>query len=207
MSKEEEKTPYHHGDLRNSLITAGEKVLRADGVSGLSLREVAKAAGVSHSAPYRHFKDKNTLLQAIAAIGFNRLEESQKNAANKHLDDPRAAMLAGGEAYVELAVSNPETTQLMFAGVIDKTEHLDPDYVESGSRAFAALLALVEMGIKKNIYKSTNNMEIALTVWASMHGLSMLFNSGDLSPVIVNKKSAVKMARTVCELMMSGLEK
>ena len=67
--------PYHHGDLRRSLIQAGSKLIEEKGLAGLSLREVARVAGVSHTAPYRHFQDKADLLAAIAQVGFEQLTD------------------------------------------------------------------------------------------------------------------------------------
>jgi AcrR family transcriptional regulator len=98
--------PYHHGDLRAALIESGTKLLRERGAAALSLREVAKAAGVSHAAPYRHFEDKAQLLAAIAAAGFERLRAAMQKAAADHPEDPRSQLIAAGEAYV---ISRPST--------------------------------------------------------------------------------------------------
>ena len=79
---------YHHGDLRRSLIEAAEILLEARGAAGLSLRAVAKRAGVSHAAPYRHFHDKAALLDAIAQTGFERLSERVREAWERNPGDP-----------------------------------------------------------------------------------------------------------------------
>src|SRR5215212_4914161 len=71
---------YHHGDLRNALIRAGQELLAQEGIAGLDMRKVARAAGVSHAAPYRHFADKQALLAAIAEDGFYQLAEGMDAA-------------------------------------------------------------------------------------------------------------------------------
>ena len=106
---------YHHGDLRNALLEAGEQLLVERGAAALSLREVAKLAGVSHAAPYRHFRDKAALLQALAASGFERLQVDIKAAAARIAHDPELKLVEAGVAYVRLAVRNPALMQLMFA--------------------------------------------------------------------------------------------
>lgn len=197
---------YHHGDLRNSLLTAAEKVLRKKGAE-LSLREVAKAAGVSHTAPYRHFKDKTALLQALAAIGYQRLADAVRAAKDVNLEQPVEAMLATGQAYVELAVNNPEMTQLMFGGVLEVEEVTEDELVECSGDAFNALLEVVDLGLESNIYQSNDRMEIALANWSIVHGLSMLVTGGQLSSHATSEKAIQGLTRTVGEMLMNGLKK
>ncbi len=91
--------PYHHGDLRQALIEAAQELLTKDQNDGFSLREVAAHAGVSHNAPYNHFADKRELLTAVAANGFEALRE-RLLAATTHIDNPEAALILTGVAYV-----------------------------------------------------------------------------------------------------------
>ena len=83
------KTSYHHGDLRRALIDAAIPVLREKGVVGLSLRELAGELGVSHGAPYRHFRNKSELLEGIAIVGYRELAEICSSSRQKHPRDPR----------------------------------------------------------------------------------------------------------------------
>src|SRR4051812_42489306 len=101
-------TTYHHGDLPPALLKAAGKILEKEGLAGLSLRELARRAGVSHSAPYRHFPDRDALLAALATEGFAQL--GQHLAA--HAGQESAA------AYVRFALDNPQRFRLMFAGQI-----------------------------------------------------------------------------------------
>src|SRR5256885_14536758 len=96
-----QRDTYHHGDLRNALIDVALTQIAVEGARALSLREVARAAGVSHTASYRHFPNKESLLAAIAEQGFVMLGDAVGAAVQAHPDDPLAALQASGVAYVE----------------------------------------------------------------------------------------------------------
>jgi AcrR family transcriptional regulator len=197
--------PYHHGDLRAALIDAGTKLLRERGAAGLSLREVAKAAGVSHAAPYRHFEDKGQLLAAIAAAGFERLRAGMAKAAADHPDDPRAQLIAAGEAYVELAAKHPETMHLMFGGMIEPGK-LRGALGEKGPGAFGDLVAIIESGQRAGIFARGETIELALASWSIAHGLGMLLAGGQLGPGKKRTPSELKaLASRVIALGVGGL--
>ncbi len=107
--------PYHHGDLRRALISAGIELLGEGGASALDLRKVARKAGVSHTAPYRHFEDKRALVAAIAEEGFGRLTERLKNAVSGVA--PGLQLLALTRAYVDFALTEPALMREMFSGL------------------------------------------------------------------------------------------
>src|SRR5262245_45231593 len=110
------KRAYHHGDLRKVLIETALAHIARDGARALSLREVARSAGVSHTASYRHFPAKESLLAAIAEQGFRRLSDAMRAAIVGHAD-PATALQASGIAYVEFGVHYPEHLQVMFGGL------------------------------------------------------------------------------------------
>ena len=108
-------TSYHHGDLRDALLRSARTILETQGLAALSLRGVARAAGVSPAAPYHHFPDKQTLLNAVAAEGFDALTSAmEKRMATK--TGLNARVDASGVGYVTLAVENPALFRLMFGG-------------------------------------------------------------------------------------------
>jgi AcrR family transcriptional regulator len=109
---------YHHGDLRNALIGQALAQIASEGARALCLREVARRAGVSHTASYRHFPNKECLLAAIAEQGFAMLSDAMGAALRAHPDDPLAALQASGVAYVEFGVQYPDHLQIMFGGLI-----------------------------------------------------------------------------------------
>lgn len=113
VRKAEEPRPYHHGDLRRGLIEAAERIMEREGVNALSLRAVAREAGVSAAAPYHHFKDKDELLAAVAHQGFEMMAE-QMNKAAEAVEDPFRKVNAIGVAYVCFARDNPALYHLMY---------------------------------------------------------------------------------------------
>ncbi len=154
------KQPYHHGALRPALLQAAELILAAEGLEGLSLRAVARAAGVSHAAPAHHFGDLRGLLTALAAIGFRRFAGSLAEAAGSATDPLRAI----GRAYVRYARTQPALFLLMFHnGVLDGD---DAEFQAATAEAFAAL-ADVSQGR-------------ALASWCLVHGFAMLLLDGRL---------------------------
>jgi AcrR family transcriptional regulator len=111
--------PFHHGNLRAVLLDQALVVLRERGLDALSLRELAREAGVSHAAPRKHFADREALLDAIAERGFVRLAKQLREAAAKQPDDFKCALQAAASAYVEFAVAEPALLDLMFAAKVD----------------------------------------------------------------------------------------
>ena len=144
-------TTYHHGDLRAALLQAAGKVLEKEGLGELSLRELARRAGVSHNAPYRHFPDRDRLLAALAAEGFEMLGDALEKR-------PRREM---GEAYVEFALAHPQRFRLMFAGHL---EHADPRAYDALVKSFADL--------------GDDAQYAAAAAWGLVHGLSHLLLDG-----------------------------
>lgn len=108
-----EPRPYHHGDLQRALVEAGRRLLERDGVANLSLRAVAREAGVSAAAPYHHFKDRAALLSAIAHEGNVALHAAMREAVDDS-EPGKPRIVAVGVAYVSFAVANPALYRLMF---------------------------------------------------------------------------------------------
>ena len=198
--------PYHHGDLRNALIEAGVRLIGEKGPGGFSLREAARAAGVSHTAPYRHFADRQALLEAVAADGFLALAEAMEKAAADNPGDPVTQLRQAGRSYIVLAVRNPEKTMLMFGGVVDFSDCGD-ELRDAGRRAFEGLYNIVENGRRAGIYGERDSMTLSLSVWSHVHGLSMLYTGGQLGPSteIPDEKGLLEMAEAIGEILWNGL--
>jgi AcrR family transcriptional regulator len=165
------KKTYHHGDLRSALVEAGLALLEARTADDLSLREVARAVGVSATAVYRHFPDKGALMGALAEAGLARLAVDQ-HAASDAAGGGLAGFSATGAAYVRFALANPALFRLIFAnpapsGHLDGKEDDAMDFL----RANAALLAAGKGG---------DAQVIALQAWAIAHGLAMLMLDGQV---------------------------
>src|ERR1700687_957438 len=125
--------PYHHGNLKQALLAAAVKVLGKKGPRAFTLREVARQAKVSHTAPYRHFRDKDELLAAVAAQGFDRLADAMIAAATPARNALEALELSG-RGYVQFALDWPEHFSAMFDQPRDLSNY--PDFAASGRRAF-----------------------------------------------------------------------
>jgi AcrR family transcriptional regulator len=169
---------YHHGDLRNVLIDTGSKLLEKEGAEKLSLRDLAREAGVSHTAPYRHFEDKQELLQALARKGFEELAQGMMTAGKSH-KDPIKQLHAAGTAYIKLAIEHPERTRLMFGGMLDP-DCFPQDFVEIATNAFAGLVVILEGGQKAGVFVPGDPELLALSAWSLVHGFSMLFTGKQL---------------------------
>jgi AcrR family transcriptional regulator len=170
------KPSYHHGDLRSALVDAGLAILAEGGdPAGLSLREAARRAGVSAMAPYRHFADKDALLAAIAAIGFERLAEAQRVA--DAAPSPAAAMKAQGVAYVAFALDNPALFRLMFGSARPSMGH---EVLAAAAQSSFDLLVSRVLSLSPPAGVKGCDMDRVLAHWSLVHGLAMLAVDGQL---------------------------
>lgn len=195
---------YHHGNLRQALIEAGREVLIAKGISGLSLRETAKNAGVSHTAPYRHFKDKDALLAAIAESGFENLADKLENAVVNHPDDPKTQLVEACVAYMKLAITHLEMHQLLFGSVLND-EVVSETMPEKKQLVYKVLFKIIENGQKKNIYKKVDTVELTVSAWSMLHGYTMLLTTGQLKEAAISLMQIEKLARSVAIHLIDGL--
>jgi len=185
-------------------VTA-ERLLEQDGLADLSLRNVARVAGVSHTAPYRHFRDKTGLFSALAQVGFKRLAEGMHAARSRNPRDPVMQLREAGLTYVTLAVDHPELTNLMFGGILKADQ--DPELQTACDDAFGALMFIVENGQKAGIYKDRETNDLALTAWAAVHGLAMLIIGGKLTEATKLEIPLENLTDTVGELLLFGMLK
>lgn len=162
------KRNYHHGDLRQALVEAGLALLEMRAADALSLREVARAVGVSATAVYRHFPDKDALLDALAAEGLEKLADAQRGAAER-AGGGQAGFAATGVAYVRFALANPALFRMIFGakashGLLDVPAHGLPD----------ALTFLRENAAAVAVETGTDSRVEAIRAWSLVHGLALL---------------------------------
>jgi AcrR family transcriptional regulator len=161
--------PYHHGDLRRALIDAARRLLESEGPTALSLRAVAREAGVSPAAPYHHFKDKGELLGAVAHEGWDMLNEQMAEArrAATSIQDKLTNL---GVAYVRFAQNNPALYRVMYDSSRDKDELPDHAHMENDSAYCQVRDTFVEAGADVN---DTVNLELATNAaWCAAHGMA-----------------------------------
>lgn len=176
------KDSYHHGDLRAALIKAGEAVLAETGVTGFSLRAVAKRVGVSHSAPAHHFGDAKGLLDALATEGFRRFLAAMKaRQAAETSGDARQQLIASGLGYLDFAISSPALFRLMF--VIDKPEPKSSDLAAAAEASFIHLADGVARLRGVSPFEAPAAMTDVMAIWSMVHGFAELYISGRIGPL------------------------
>ena len=177
---------YHHGDLKNALIKAGIKILAKEGVGGLSLRKVAKKAGVSHSAPYAHFPDKQSLIAAISTEGFKQLYSELDAAISPYANDPKQQLTEGVWAYVQFAMNNTDTFNIMFSGVLEKEKEY-PSFVEISRKTFDRVVDVVQACQQAGVLHSAPPELMAVSVWGQLHGIVSLMLEGQISHTVLDR--------------------
>jgi len=181
-------TTYHHGDLKNALVKAGVEILTREGLGGLSLRKVAKQAGVSHAAPYSHFADKQALIAAISTEGFKQLYSQIKSVLEEHRGDAETLLLETAWAYVQFALNAPDRFKLMFSSVLEKEKEY-AEFVEISQENFVQLVEIVEICQGAGILKHGASEVVAVSVWSTVHGFTSLLLEGQISHTVLEKAS------------------
>lgn len=189
---------YHHGDLENALIKAGVEILSREGIEGLSLRKVAKRAGVSHSAPYAHFKDRQSLIAAISTEGFKQLYAELDAAVLVHAGDPKQQLVEGAWAYVQFAMNNTDTFKIMFSGVLEKEKEY-PSFVEISRRTFERVVDIVRACQAAGVLRSAPPELVAVSVWGQIHGVISLAFEGQISHTVLDRF-------TLRDIVLFGIE-
>lgn len=194
---------YHHGDLRNALLAAALALVRRHGPGAVTLRDVAKRAGVSEAAPYHHFESKSHLLLEVAAQGFAALGERLISAAATGAT-AHDRLVAMGAAYVQFALDEPGYFRLLFgAHVVELVAHPAAAPTKQAGRAAAELLrqGVVELVAETGCRLPARDLERVL--WSQIHGLAWLVLEQELRPE-PSAEESVALARCAIELVLAG---
>ena len=173
------ETPYHHGALHDGLLQAAERVLERDGLAGLTLRAVAREAGVSHAAPTHHFGDLTGLLSELAAIGF-RMFNVAMVAARDSETLPMMKALANAKAYVAYAQAHPGMYSLMFRN--ERIDMTRPSLHEAASAAFQGLANSAGASGAETL--SLDQAAVIARNWSLVHGFTVLLLDGRLKDIL-----------------------
>lgn len=185
--KTKQEDRYHHGDLRTSLIKSAEEILREKGVLGFSLREAARRTGVSPAAPAHHFGDARGLLTAVAARGFQGLEQQLSSAIEGAPEGRR--LQAIGRAYLDFACNNAALFSMMWMG--DLVDPDDSEYLSAGRSAFNVFeRAATGLDVAPATAPRTPSAAL-IGAWAMMHGLARLKLDGALTTVPTSVENEV----------------
>lgn len=194
------KKSYHHGDLREALLGAATDLIAEGGVENLSIRKLADRAGVSRTAPYHHFKDKNALLCAIAEQGFHK-QDALVTAVSSGADGLAPVELFEQYVltYIRFADEERETYDLMYGREIWKTGDPTESLQQVSRNSFKVWLDWVEALQQKRIFNpELSALRVAQSSWAALHGLCRLFNDG----VYVNREDLQEIAKTTVQLLI-----
>lgn len=171
---------YHHGNLREALITAALELISQKGPAGVTFADAARAAGVSPAAPYRHFRDRDALLADVARRGFDEFADALAHGWDGGKPTPRAAFERVGRAYLDFAKKEPAFFSAMFELGISVADYAEVR--EAGDRAFAVLREACE-ALAATMPKDRRppSLMMALHIWSLSHGIAALFGRGDAS--------------------------
>ncbi|XWN31114.1 MAG: TetR/AcrR family transcriptional regulator [Devosia sp.] len=165
------RRPYHHGDLRAHLLRVVRELVETNGPDGFSLAEAARRAGVSTAAPYKHFSDRNDLLNGLVADGMDRLRERMEVERDKHPQASLEAVSGVGKAYVEFAREEPGVFRLMFG--LTEGQASEPLLAKKGEATFGVVLNAVADCIERTPDDPAVS-RCARILWAFVHGLAFL---------------------------------
>ncbi len=196
---------YHHGDLRHALLAAALEVIEDRGPRDLSLREVARRAGVSTAAPYRHFSSRDALLVALAEQGFRALGDRLR-AAVAPLTDPLERLGAAGVAFVGFAADHPAHYAVMSSpALLGPTT--DPDLAAVSEATLSILLDAIGDGQRAGLVRDGDPRRLALVAWSGVHGLASLIGSGQLDVLGLDEAEVEPLARYVTDVLLAGLRR
>ena len=195
--------PYHHGDLRNALIQAGLEILSEGGSQELDLRKVARRAGVSHAAPYRHFADKQALIAAINEEGFHLLSERIRSSLCEVSDEPVEQLLGVALAYVRFAQENPWLMREMFSGITIERETFESLHAASKS-VYQLYAEVIRSGQERGKIVDGEPTALAGVLWSVLHGLAMLIIENQMRPYADGPEGTERVTRYTIEVLYGG---
>ncbi len=207
--------PYHHGQLRQALLDAALQLITQHGIDSLTLREVARQAGVSHAAPYHHFADKSTLVEAVAVESFHAFATALREAptpsgtALEHL-------IALGRAYVRFAVEHSASFRLMYRPELRRSpfpegqEHpATSSVIDEAALEGYQILANCIIACQSAGYIPAGDLKpLTLTAWSTVHGLAVLLLDGSLGNLTrggLSVEEADNLAESVIQRLLHGL--
>jgi len=198
----EKKRAYHHGDLARALTEAATTLVEERGPDGLTLREVAAAVGVTHTAAYRHFEDKTALLASIADAGFRELAARLDAAVAIAAGDAIERLRAFGEAYVAFAMDHPAQYGVMFGPRLNESGRF-PALEESIGAVVMALVREIDAGQKAGVVRAGRKRDVGMSIWVFSHGYCELVHRRRVK--VKNRAVAIEYFHTLYAPLLAGL--
>ena len=198
------KNQYHHGDLRSSLLDTAALIMQQHGETALSMRRLAQEVGVSRTAPYHHFKDKDDLLCAIAEEGFRRWQEELQLGSDENIWQASEASIEEFiTAYINFATRNSAYYDLMFAGKIWRSGALTETLKREAYQAFKRYVAIVRNWQEDQLVSSAvNPLRYTQVSWSALHGMSRLLIDG----IYIDNDAIGQMHKTAAAMFWHQLK-
>lgn len=193
---------YHHGDLRAALLTEAAAMIAEGGVASVTMRAIGERLGVSRAAPYRHFPDKDALLVAVAAVGFEQLRAHLQTVRGETPGSGLERLRRMGEAYVRFALENRAYYRLMY-GKEALTREDYPELLEAGVALFEELVSAIRAQQRRGTIKRQDPRVQAYVAWSAVHGLASLVIEGH----ILAYDDIDKLIRQTTRTLLDGLKK
>jgi AcrR family transcriptional regulator len=204
-AKRAKRAAYHHGDLRQELILATEKIILERGVDGFTLREAARRAGVSPAAPAHHFRDAKGLLTEVALLGFREFGQALDAADRAGGTDPSRRLQELAGAYVRFALTQPARFQLMFRQ--DKHDATNEEFARAANYAYSVLERAIHAatGTPEQQSLSPAGYGLLLASWSIVHGFAHLALGGELRNPDGTPGSDDAILKTLLPMMLQHL--
>ena len=178
-----EKSSYHHGDLRSALLAAALDIIGELGPQQLTIREVARRAGVSHTAPYRHFADKDQLILAVAEQGFELMRQTMTDKKAAAPQDEINQFAASGQAYIDFALQHPAHYRIMYSGnLLSSTGQQSLQHTSSDT--FKEMVSDMKTCQELNILRPGDPAQQALAILSTVHGFVTLVNDNRVNALL-----------------------
>lgn len=194
------KRNYHHGNLKSVLLDTAMGLLEEQAIEDISMKQLSELVGVSHNAPYRHFKNKKALEASMAERGFNMLTEQLQQAGSNQDQALIARFSDMGKAYIDFGLKNPDLYRLMY-GNTDLSPKSFPELTLAIQDTRKQLLDMIARCQEEGVIKKGKKRLQAMTVWASVHGLTMLMIDGQLPT-----KELDEMLEVSTQTLLNGLQ-
>ncbi|WP_101758024.1 TetR/AcrR family transcriptional regulator [Oceanicoccus sp. KOV_DT_Chl] len=198
------KNPYHHGDLRTALLEAALSIITESGPQALTIREVARRAGVSHAAPYRHFADKDELILAVVEQGFALMQATMTTAKSQAEQEPLAQFAASGMAYIDFALEYPAYYRVMYSGdLLSSTGQQSLQHTSADT--FKDLISDVQTCQQLNIIRPGDPAKQALALISMVHGFVTLANDNRIAALLGENYPLAEIRNTIMSAIFEGI--
>ncbi|EQA36041.1 WHG domain protein [Leptospira inadai serovar Lyme str. 10] len=205
MKNAPDKNSYHHGDLKRALLDASIRILKEEGYKALSLRKAAMLAGVSQSAPYRHYSDLESLYADIAEEGFKLLSERQRKIQSKYRTNPLLLFREAGVSYVEFALEHQDLFRIMYGNQIES--HLKYEsLVKMEDESFRIIVEIIQACEAAGLIKTDSVEKSAIAAWTMVHGIAVLLSGKQVMFRSVELRKARKITKDLIFFLYTGMK-